>query len=187
MLLGRSEEGPAPCPVFKGFLELPKEVPEPLGARKHRRTGRSGSRGGSRAPSSRRDTSTAPGSGSGSAGYGGIPPEDGLDDDTAVDGTVKDWISGQPIRRRKLSFSGLHFFFQLLIVASYLGLVYTQKQIDIDDASGGPFSFRKVFGDDDFIASGLITFPIGGHKPHKSSKDNTYVSTEHGKEANELE
>lgn len=111
VLLGRSEEGPAPCPVFKGFVEIPIEVPEPLGGKKRRRTGRSASRGASRAPSSRRETSTAPGS----VQYGGVPPEDGLDDDTAVDGTVKDWISGQPLRRRKWDYQFTSPLFLLIL------------------------------------------------------------------------
>lgn len=61
-----------------------------------------------------------------------------------------------------------------------VGLAYTAKQIDPEPAAGGAFAFQKMFGDDDFIASGIITFPVGGKKAMKSTKDNTYVSFQHG-------
>jgi centromere protein C len=57
-----------------------------------------------------------------------------------------------------------------------VGLAFTAKHIDPEPAVGGAFAFKKLFGDDDFIASGVITFPVGGKKPLKGTKDNTYVS-----------
>lgn len=58
-----------------------------------------------------------------------------------------------------------------------LGLAFPAKHIDPEPTNGGGFAFEKLFGDDDFIASGVITFPVGGKKPKKSTKDNTYVPT----------
>lgn len=41
----------------------------------------------------------------------------------------------------------------------------------------GFFKYQKVFGDDVFMASGVLELPSGhGFKPEKSSKDNSYVS-----------
>jgi centromere protein C len=103
MILGRSEEGPALCPVFKGFLEIPKEVPDPLGTkqRKRSRTARSASRG-PRATSSRRSTEEPE----------NVPaesqnPEAGWDDDTPVDGDVMDFVTQQELHRRMCTFSQL--------------------------------------------------------------------------------
>jgi hypothetical protein len=39
----------------------------------------------------------------------------------------------------------------------------------------GPFSFQKIFEDEEFIASGILTLPLDGHKPVRETKDNTYV------------
>ncbi|KAG8712244.1 hypothetical protein FRC08_014844 [Ceratobasidium sp. 394] len=38
----------------------------------------------------------------------------------------------------------------------------------------GPFSFQKVFGDSDFFAAGVMKVPVGGRKPNKHSRGNTY-------------
>ena len=100
IILGRSEEGPAVCPVFKGFLEIPKETPEPLGAKRRkgvRRRARSVSQGrGSRPPSSSRKGSEDPEPAKRSL----TPPEEGWDDDTAIDGEVYDFASQAPLHRR---------------------------------------------------------------------------------------
>ena len=42
------------------------------------------------------------------------------------------------------------------------------------DANG--FKFQKVFGDASFVAAGMLEIPVGGEKPSKPTKDNTYVS-----------
>jgi centromere protein C len=41
--------------------------------------------------------------------------------------------------------------------------------------SGSEFKYQKVFGEDQFIASGVVYIPVGGSKPSKQSKDNSYV------------
>lgn len=63
----------------------------------------------------------------------------------------------------------------MLYLTFSLGLAFTSKQIEPEPAVMGAFSFRKLFGDADFIASGVISFPVGGMKPGRGSKDNTYV------------
>lgn len=43
-------------------------------------------------------------------------------------------------------------------------------------AADNAFLYQKVFGDGEFIASGQLIIPVGGRKPSKGTKDNTYVS-----------
>lgn len=42
-------------------------------------------------------------------------------------------------------------------------------------ALNNDFYFQKVFGDGEYIAAGQLMIPPGGHKPSKTTKDNTYV------------
>ena len=84
MILGRAEDGPAPCPVLKGFLTIPKEIPAPLGSRKRKRRGKSVSR----APSSSKK------------GVNLIPPEAGWDDDTQPLGLTLGYGTQNDIQRR---------------------------------------------------------------------------------------
>ena len=43
-------------------------------------------------------------------------------------------------------------------------------------AANNDFLYQKVFGDGEFIAAGQLILPVGGKKPSKGTKDNTYVS-----------
>jgi len=99
IILGRSEDGPALCPVLKGFLEIPKEAPDALGVkRKRSRTTRSTSRG-PRATSSQRNTENPE-----NVVVESKNPEDGWDDDTPVDGDVVDFVTQQELHRRTCAF-----------------------------------------------------------------------------------
>lgn len=42
--------------------------------------------------------------------------------------------------------------------------------------SSGDFKYQKVFGEDQFHASGMVYIPVRSLKPAKQSKDNSYVS-----------
>ena len=46
-------------------------------------------------------------------------------------------------------------------------------------AANNEFAFQKIFGDGEFIAAGQLLIPVGGKKPSKGTKDNTYVSLIH--------
>lgn len=96
IILGRSEEGPAPCPVFKGFLEVPKEPSEPLGQKRKKSRGARSTSRTSRAPSSRRGSEDPE-----AASWNAKPPEDGWDDDTPVEGKVVDFETQEEQRRRR--------------------------------------------------------------------------------------
>ncbi|KAF8593606.1 hypothetical protein BDV93DRAFT_529787, partial [Ceratobasidium sp. AG-I] len=79
--------------------------------------------------------------------------EDGLDDETEELGVVLDYATQREVERR-IAFPGARVEFT---------------------PTEGPFHFQKIFGDSDFFAAGLMKIPVGGRKPNKSSKENTYV------------
>ncbi|KAI0053927.1 hypothetical protein FA95DRAFT_1551703 [Auriscalpium vulgare] len=81
-------------------------------------------------------------------------PEEGWDDETDTNGTVVDWYSGQEVARR---------------------LVFPARHVKHRPAANNSFFFTKVFGDGEYVASGQLLIPPGGHKPSKMTKDNTYV------------
>ena len=47
--------------------------------------------------------------------------------------------------------------------------------VDLQPALNNDFLFQKIFGEDDFIAAGVVLIPPGKVKPTKSSRDNAYV------------
>lgn len=47
--------------------------------------------------------------------------------------------------------------------------------VDPKTPAGADYSFQKIFMDADFVAGGVLNIPVGGKKPPKGSKDNTYV------------
>jgi centromere protein C len=59
-----------------------------------------------------------------------------------------------------------------------LGVMYPARLLNPKVVDGeGHFRYQKVFGDDVYMASGILELPAGtGMKPEKSSKDNSYVS-----------
>ncbi|CAE6357813.1 unnamed protein product [Rhizoctonia solani] len=79
--------------------------------------------------------------------------EDGLDEETEELGVVMDYATGREVERR-IAFPGARVDF---------------------NPSDGPFSFQKIFGDSDFFAAGVMKIPVGGRKPNKPSKENTFV------------
>ncbi|CAE7170056.1 unnamed protein product [Rhizoctonia solani] len=79
--------------------------------------------------------------------------EDGMDEDTEELGVVMDYATGKEVERR-IAFPGARVDF---------------------NTSDGPFSFQKIFGDSDFFAAGVMKIPVGGRKPNKPSKENTFV------------
>ncbi|KAL7420121.1 mitotic fidelity of chromosome transmission-related protein [Cryptotrichosporon argae] len=82
------------------------------------------------------------------------PQEEGWDAKTNPIGLVKEWPSGVEINRR------------IALPKSLL----KPKQV-----LGSEFLYQKVFGEDIFVASGMVHIPVNGSKPGKPSKDNTYM------------
>nr|QEP49722.1 centromere protein 3 [Inonotus obliquus] len=81
-------------------------------------------------------------------------PEEGWDDQTDPHGVVLDFTSGQEVQRR---------------------LAFTARLMDPKPAANNDFYYQKVFGDGEFIAAGQLVLPVGGRKPSKGTKDNTYI------------
>lgn len=161
---GRAEEGSAPLPVLKDIIRYPKEIPQPLGIAGKKRKRRAVSRALSRAPSSmRRDDEELMELG---------PPEAGWDEKTVAQGTVVDYKTREEIDRRMVS--GL-FAVLYLLMTPISGVAFTAAMMSPTSAAGNQFAYQKIYGDDDFIASGVLTLPVHGEKPLKGTKDNTYV------------
>lgn len=57
----------------------------------------------------------------------------------------------------------------------YTGIAFTSKMVSPKPAANNEFAFQKIFGDGEFIAAGQLLIPVGGKKPSKGTKDNTYV------------
>ncbi|KAL5532775.1 MIF2 [Sanghuangporus sanghuang] len=81
-------------------------------------------------------------------------PEEGWDDQTDPHGVVLDFATAQEVQRR---------------------LAFTAKMLTPRAAADDAFLYQKVFGDGEFIAAGQLILPVGGKKPSKGTKDNTYI------------
>ncbi|KAH7313239.1 Mif2/CENP-C like-domain-containing protein [Rhizoctonia solani] len=79
--------------------------------------------------------------------------EDGMDEETEELGIVMDYATGREVERR-IAFPGARVDF---------------------NPTDGPFCFQKIFGDSDFFAAGVMKIPVGGRKPNRPSKENTFV------------
>lgn len=56
-------------------------------------------------------------------------------------------------------------------------MAFTAKMVIPKSAANNDFAFQKIFGDGEFIAAGQLIIPVGGKKPSKGTKDNTYVGS----------
>ncbi|TEB18934.1 hypothetical protein FA13DRAFT_1744891 [Coprinellus micaceus] len=81
-------------------------------------------------------------------------PEDGWDDETPSNATVLDYRTGNEVERR---------------------IAWTAKMVNPQPVANNTWSFDKIFGDADFIASGQLVIPPNSRKPSKATKDNTYI------------
>jgi centromere protein C len=55
------------------------------------------------------------------------------------------------------------------------GLAYPKHLLSPKQVPNSSFLYQKVFGEDQFIAAGMVVIPVGASKPAKHSKDNSYV------------
>ncbi|TBU35568.1 Mif2/CENP-C like-domain-containing protein [Dichomitus squalens] len=82
-------------------------------------------------------------------------PEEGWDDETDPHCKVLEFgTDGKEVERR---------------------VAFTAKMITPKAAAQGAFYFQKIFGDGDYLASGVLYIPPNSTKPTKSTKDNTFV------------
>ncbi len=102
------------------------------------------------------------------------PEEAGWDEGTDPIGVVKEFPSGREIHRSESPSSHLREGTDIVT-----GIAYPRCKLEPKDVRGAEFKYQKVFGEDQFIAGGVLYLPIGGSKPPKYSKDNSYVSAGH--------
>ena len=57
-----------------------------------------------------------------------------------------------------------------------IGVGFTTRMYQPQMAANNEWKYQRIFADNEFIAAGQMTIPVGGRKPSKSAKDNTYVS-----------
>ncbi|KAH7877971.1 Mif2/CENP-C like-domain-containing protein [Lentinula edodes] len=81
-------------------------------------------------------------------------PEEGWDDDTNAVVSVIDWKTKEPKDKR---------------------IICLAKDIKPHRAANSEWAYQRIFGDDNFTASGHLTIPVHGRKPTKTTKDNTYT------------
>ncbi|VDC06532.1 unnamed protein product [Peniophora sp. CBMAI 1063] len=81
-------------------------------------------------------------------------PEEGWDDQTEPQGRVLDWTTKEEVERR---------------------IAFPSSHVQYKAANDEMFFFQKIFGDAEYMAAGQLLIPVGGHKPTKTTKDNTYV------------
>ncbi|KAJ4482126.1 Mif2/CENP-C like-domain-containing protein [Lentinula aciculospora] len=81
-------------------------------------------------------------------------PEEGWDDDTNAVVSVVDWKTKEPKDKR---------------------IICLAKDIKPRRAANSEWAYQRIFGDDNFTASGHLTIPVHGRKPTKTTKDNTYT------------
>lgn len=102
--------------------------------------------------------------------------EAGWDDETQPLGKVIDFVSNTEIERREFrltcSTGTLPYRTNICLGVAYPARMLAPKLIEGE----GRFRYQKVFGDDTYMAAGTLEIPVGGFKPEKSAKDNTYVS-----------
>jgi centromere protein C len=200
---GRRESGRAVVPIVKEVLRMPKEEVKRLGSAAAR--GRSVSKKPTKKEreaaerKKKKGKSKARGSdsesGSGEDGEedergGGVPVEAGWDKDTLEHGVVWVYVKKQEIERREqLFFSSVFDCFSIcrishssLLLSSssaplLIGIAFPSHLVEYRTMSDNPtdFKFQKVFGDASFVAAGMLEIPVGGEKPSKPTKDNTYV------------
>ncbi|ETW86246.1 hypothetical protein HETIRDRAFT_443810 [Heterobasidion irregulare TC 32-1] len=81
-------------------------------------------------------------------------PEEGWDSGTKEFGVIRDYITGQEITRR---------------------VAYPSHRLLYKTAMSKEFYFQKIFSDSEYAAAGQLMIPAKGHKPSKTTNDNTYI------------
>src|SRR5258707_10895168 len=95
LIIGRSANAPAPCPIVKALYQLPPETHEPLGVAGRKRKRQARSQSASRPPPSKRlneDTNDL------------VPPEEGWDAETPLYAPTIDYDTGEEVVRRNGTF-----------------------------------------------------------------------------------
>lgn len=102
-----------------------------------------------------------------------VPEEEGIDDMTDETGVVWSWEGNAETTRSELEvgFRGE----QELMRRLFAGIAFTKKMIDPRPTHDNSFMFQKIYTELDYFAGGILQIPVGGEKPQKPAKDNSYV------------
>ena len=149
-------------PAIAEVVHVPEMPAEYLGS-KRKRSGRSRSN-----KPSRGDTVDT--------GNGRWGEEEGWDHETEPVGIVKDFITSNEIQRRESYTAAYPGFCKLRADGLVSGIAYPRQRLEPKEVAGGSFKYQKVFGEDMFIAAGVVYVPVKSSKPGKLSRDNAYVS-----------
>ncbi|KAG8910471.1 hypothetical protein FRC00_008107 [Tulasnella sp. 408] len=157
----RPRAGEAPVPIISEIVRIPQERPEPL-SKKHRR------RGTTKPPSSRGNQKQQE--------VYVDNPEDGWDAETDQNAMVIDYDTKQEIEKgapRKFSSELLEILISLDFV--FTAIAQTAAMLNPKQPLNASYAFQKVFSDGEFVAGGVLEIPVGGKKPSKPARDNTYL------------
>lgn len=168
MVTRRPRKNEPPLPIVAEVVRMPDENPAPFGKKK------GGRRGTTKPPSSR-------GASKAREVYADNP-EEGWDAETEQNALVIDYDTKEQIQKGQSDLLAVGF--DPLIFLPALGcdlavIAHTAAMVDPKTPEGASYSFQKIFMDGDFIAGGVLNLPVGGKKPNKGAKDNTYVCTSH--------
>ncbi|KAG8954580.1 hypothetical protein FRC00_005777 [Tulasnella sp. 408] len=81
-------------------------------------------------------------------------PEDGWDAETDQNAMVIDYDTKQEIEK---------------------AIAQTAAMLNPKQPLNASYAFQKVFSDGEFVAGGVLEIPVGGKKPSKPARDNTYL------------
>ncbi|KAG8912405.1 hypothetical protein FRC01_005112 [Tulasnella sp. 417] len=81
-------------------------------------------------------------------------PDEGWDAETEGDALVIDYDTKQEMKKT---------------------IAQTAAMLNPKHPFNGSYAFQKVFMDGEFVAGGVLEIPVGGKKPSKPARDNTYL------------
>ncbi|KAH7107638.1 Mif2/CENP-C like-domain-containing protein [Auriculariales sp. MPI-PUGE-AT-0066] len=146
VVYGRPDQGQAVVPVIKEVIRRPETPPK---TRPRGKPAKAAAKKSKSKKSKTDDTDV-----SGSERDATPSHEKGLDDHTDPNGEVRDYITGDVVRRR---------------------VAVTKHMVQTKAAERDDFRFQKMFGEAEFFAAGQLYIPVGKKKPVKPSRDNAYV------------
>lgn len=148
-------------PIISEIVRIPQERPEPL-SKKHRR------RGTTKPPSSRNNSKQQE--------VYVDNPEDGWDAETDQNAMVIDYDTKQEIEKgtpQRFTKDRVGILISSCFV--FIAIAQTAAMLNPKQPLNASYAFQKVFSDGEFVAGGVLEIPVGGKKPSKPARDNTYV------------
>ncbi|KAG8940715.1 hypothetical protein FRC04_005070 [Tulasnella sp. 424] len=140
-----------PVPIITEIGRIPKKNPKP--------------------PSSRDEQNNSK-----EAEVGVENPDEALDVETERTAVVIDYDTNQEMEKGMAEIAGNLLVGNLIgVFSSFAVIAQTASMLNPEKPPNATFAFQKVFADGDFAAAGVLVISVGGTKPSKSARDNTYV------------